>query len=222
MRFELSGTEAMTIELHGTLAAADARHFLAPARLEPTPLPSLTPGEPSRIEVDLLLFEMRGIGVTGLPGPRFNYREALWRIGVLHEGAPAWLSVCCDLDHALVRTGGALAIRYPVRKATLSLTDTSPAWTARIEAQQGTLDTTVRVSDDVAPVHPPRPMLVQDGDHVYRIPWTEDAAPFRRHATAEIQGDLAEKTLGASLRWDPTALVHRGRVHHCSVARKLR
>lgn len=67
-----------------------------------------------------------------------------------------------------------MAIRYPVRKATLSLSDTSPAWPAHIEAQQGTLDATVRVSDDVAPVHPPRPMLVQDGDHVYRIPWTED------------------------------------------------
>lgn len=219
MRFELSGTEAITIELHGTLSTADARPFLAAARLEPTPP---TPGKEGRIEANLLLFEMRGLGMTGLPGPRFNYREALWRIGVLHQGAPAWLSVCCDLDHALVRAAGAMVIRYPVRKATLSLSDAGAAWTARIQASTGTLDTSVHISDDVAPVHPARPMLVHDAGHVYRIPWNEDAAPFRRHATAEIQGDLAAKTLGASLRWEPGAMVHRGRVHHCGIARRLR
>src|SRR4051812_25888481 len=107
MRFELSGVEAVTLELRGSLAAEDARRLLSAARLDPAPY------APGRVEVGLLVFEMRGLGLRGVPGPRFDYREALWRVGVLHEGERGWLGFCCDIDHALVRRAGALVIRYP-------------------------------------------------------------------------------------------------------------
>jgi hypothetical protein len=215
MRLELRGTEARTIELRGSLSPDDARRLLAATRLAPEPA-----GD--RVAVSLLLFDMRALALRGVPGPRFDYGEALWRVGVLHDGRPSWLGVTCDLDHPLVRRTGALLVRYPVREARFAFDDRGDPWTARVEAGARSLDVTVRVRADEAPIEPPRPMLVPAGERLYRIPWEEEPAPFRRHASAEVRGALGEVTLGASLRWDEAAMVHRGRVHRCGVAGRLR
>lgn len=211
MRFELRGTEALTIELKGTLDVAEARELAGAARLDFELDPE------GRVVVGLLLFDMRGLGARGLPGPRFDYREALWRLGVVRDGAPSWLGVCCDIDHPIVRRTGALLVRYPVREASFVFED----WTARVEAREGSLQVTARPAADEAPVVAPRPTFVRAGEQLYRIPWREEPAPFRRHASASVSGALGATTMGGSLRWEPAAMVHRGRVHRCGLAARV-
>jgi len=215
MRLELRGTEARTIELAGSLSADDARRLLAATGLAPEPA-----GD--RVAVSLLLFDMRALAPRGLPGPRFDYGEALWRVGALRSGCPSWLGVTCDIDHPLVRRTGALLVRYPVRDARFAFDDRGDPWTARVEARAGSLEVTARVSADEAAVEAPRPIYVPAGERLYRIPWDEEPAPFRRHALAEVRGALGEATLGGSLRWEAAAVVHRGRVHRCGVAGRVR
>jgi hypothetical protein len=211
MRFELGGTEVVTFELRGSLAAAEARRLAAPAGLDPELR------EDGRAVVSLLLLEMRGLGLRGVPGPRFDYGEALWRLGVVRAGRASWLGIACDLDHPLVRWTGARLIRYPVRAAAFAF----EAWTARVTTEAGALLVSAPPADEEAPVEPPRPLLVHDGARLYRIPWDEEPAPFRRHAQATVSGDLATATLGASLRWEAAAVVHRGRGHRCGLAGRV-
>jgi hypothetical protein len=205
---ELRGTEAFTVELTGTLAVDDARALAAslPLALRPD----------GRAEVGLLLFQMRGLGLGALPGPRLDYGEALWRLGVIVDGAPGWFGLCCDIDHPLVRRTGALLVRYPVRAARFAFD--AEAGSAQVDAAAGTLRVTADLTAEAPAAEPPRPLLVRDGGRLFRIPWKEEPAPFRRRATASVRGALGERTLAPSLGWDAAALVHRGRVHRCGLA----
>jgi hypothetical protein len=207
-RFELRGTEAFTVELSGALSLDDARPLAGTLPLAPRP--------DGRAEVSLLLFRMRGLGVDGLPGPRFDYGEALWRLGVSLDGAPSWLGLCCDIDHPLVRRTGALLVRYPVRAARFAFD--AEAGSVRVDAPEGTLHVTTASTAEEPAAAPPRPLVVRDDERLYRIPWREDPAPYRRRATAAVSGRLGASTLAPSLTWDAAALVHRGRVHRCGLA----
>lgn len=211
MRFELSGTEAHTIECEGVLAP-DAARALVPAALE------LREREDG-IEVGLLCFAMHGLGASQPVriGPRFDYGEALWRIGVLWQGAPAWFAVVCDLDRPLVRGLGAWLVRYPVRPATIVV----DAARAIVAASGAALEVKAEPTDARPDPVSLRPLFVAHRDAVWRIPWREDPAPHRRSATIRVEDDgLANTTMGARVRWDPHGLVHRGRVHHCGIAHR--
>jgi hypothetical protein len=210
MRFELSGTEAHTIECEGVLAR-DAARTLVPGELE---LATREDG----VGVGLLCFAMHGLGAAQpvRVGPRFDYGEALWRVGVMWQGAPAWFAVVCDLDRPIVRGLGAWLVRYPVRTATIVV----DAARAVVAAERRALEVLAEPTEHRPEAVPPRPLLVAHRDALLRIPWREDPAPHRRRATIRIEDDgLARKTMGARVRWDPHGLVHRGRIHHCGIAR---
>lgn len=209
-RFELRGTESFTVELTGALALDEARPLAGSLPLAPRP--------DGLAEVSLLLFRMRGLGVRGLPGPRFDYGEALWRLGVSLDGAPSWLGLCCDLDHPLVRRVGARMVRYPVREARLAFDP--EAGSVRVDAPAGALHVTTEITAEEPAAVPPRPLVVRDDGRLYRIPWREEPAPYRRRATAAVHGPLGALTLAPSLTWDAAALVHRGRVHRCGLAER--
>src|SRR4051812_1780527 len=122
MRIELRGTEVATIEVTGSLPAEPARVLAGGTSIE------LDMDDDGGVRVSLLLFHMRGLAPWGLSGVGIDYREALWRVGVLHRSRPSWLVVRCDVDHAVVRASGARLLRYPMRPATLSLEHDDPAW----------------------------------------------------------------------------------------------
>ena len=184
------------------------------------PLVGLEPREDDDgdVEVGLLVFGMRGLALRGGPGPGLDYREALWRIGIVMDGEPGWLAHTCDLDRSLVRFFGRRLIRYPARAASIEVDQTDAHWRLSIRAA-GSFRADVELTGEEPDPEPPRRVMVRDRGRLYAVPWAEDPAPFRRRAVVAVADEgLSAATLGAAVRWQPDALVHRGRIHHCGFA----
>jgi hypothetical protein len=209
MRTFLSGTEEHTLELGVSLDAARARELAGAL------VPDLADG---RGRGDVLFFAMRRLGVTGVPLARFDYGEALFRLSVIWQGQPAWLALACDLDRKVIQLLGRWLVRYPVRAARFELAATHFAVTAGSEA----LVVDAEPGDREPAAEPARPLIVRAGEQLYRIPWREDPAPWRRIARCTPQAaDLAHATFGTDVTFDATGVVHRGRVHRCGIARRV-
>lgn len=211
---ELRGEEAATLELEGTLAPGDARGKV-PATLE-------LEERDGRAVVGLLMFQMKGLRPAVMPGPAFDYAEALWRIGVVLNGVPAWFAVACDLDHPMVRRLGRWMIRYPTRQASMHGAAGDPAtWT--VLGNGAAFRATAWSKGEDVPAVAPRRALVGSATALYEVPWREEPAPWRRAAKVEVIDDaLTVATLGGVVRWAGEGLLHRGRIHRCGLARKLR
>lgn len=204
----LSGTEALTLELDGTIDATDARR-LVPAAFEL---------DGTEVEVNLLIFRMKSLAVDAVPKVGLDYSEALWRVAIRHDSAPAWYAAACDLDHPFVRLAGKRLIRYPVRHAAFELTDRY----CRIRA--GAIDFELRI-DEPAEEFAPRParrIFTSTHRTHYEIPWAEaPATSHRLAAIAEVGGVLGRRTFGESLVWSDRARVLEGRTHRCGLARRV-
>lgn len=208
---ELRGEERITLELTGALPEAQARRHV-PARF------ALETREGEAV-VGLLCFQMKGLKLLGVPGPAFDYSEALWRIGVVEQGQPGWFAVACDLDHRLVRALGRQLIRYPTRAGALSWSGGEET-TFGVAGEHGGLRLRARASGENLDPVPPRRAFVGNAS-LYEVPWREDPAPYRRAAALEVLDDaLTRATLG-EVRWEPSALLHRGRIHRCGFAHRL-
>lgn len=209
---ELKGQETATLELRGALALADARAKV-PATLELEEVDG-------RAVVGLLLFQMKGLKAVGVPGPSFDYAEALWRVGVVVAGRPAWFAVACDLDHGLVRTLGRWMIRYPTRAASVDWAAGDPV-TVTVLGNGAALRVSAWSKEGEVAAVPPRRALVGSASALYEVPWNEEPAPWRRAAAVEVIDDaLTVATLGV-VRWSRDGLLHRGRIHRCGFARRL-
>jgi hypothetical protein len=209
MRTFLSGTEVHTLEL-GLSIDPDRARSLA-GELEP----DLAGGHGRG---DVLFFAMRRLGVTGVPLVRFSYGEALFRLSVTWQGQPAWLALACDLDRKMIQVLGRWLVRYPVRPASFELDAAHFA----VRAADGALVVDTEAQDESPEALPPRPLLVRVDSALYRIPWREDPAPWRRTARC-MPGDdaLAQATFGGAVTFDATGTLHRGRVHRCGIARRV-
>lgn len=209
---ELRGTEAVTIELGGTLAPA----AVAPV-LRDSGLGAEQDGD--GVRVSLLLFRMQGLHLRGLPRPAFHYGEALWRVGVRHRDRLAWLAVACDLDSAWIRWSGARLCRYPVRRARFVFAAEAHTHQVALDGDWGGLAVRATCGTHQPPPEPPRPLLVYAAARLYRIPWNEEPAPYRRVADLQsCTGTGIAETFHGPVSWQPTALVHHGRIHRCGVA----
>jgi hypothetical protein len=167
---------------------------------------------PDGTRVGVLFFAMRGLRFKGMPGPGFDYREALWR---KREDDGAWLAVACDLDSALVRAFGRRIVRYPARKASFD-----GQW--KVLTDRGELSASAHANDEHPDPVPPRRTIVREGDRAWEIPW-EEIPGERSLAGVEILSDtLSEPTFGARVKWSSTGLVHRGRIHMCGFASEIR
>jgi hypothetical protein len=209
MRTFLSGREEHTLELGLSLDAARARELAGP--LEPELVAGSARG-------DVLFFAMRGLGVTGVPLARFDYGEALFRLAVVWNGAPAWLALACDLDRKIIQVLGRWLVRYPVRPARFELAEAHFA----VAAGENDLVVDATPGDHEPEAVPPRPLIVRAGEQLYRIPWREDPAPWRRLASCTPHSTtLARATFGGDVTFDASGVVHRGRVHRCGIARRV-
>ncbi len=210
MRTIVEGVERFTVELSGSADPALAAALPPGVEAEENP--------DGTVPVNVLFFWMDGLRPRALPGPRLDYHEALFRVGVRHEGAAAWLSVACDLDSAFVRATGAALIRYPVRAARLSVDPHRVA----VETPRGTLVAEIEETEEALEAPPPRVALTRKGETLYRIPWEEVAPPHCRAARVRIlQDTLSEATFGVPVRYAGRALSMQGRVHRCGVAGAL-
>jgi hypothetical protein len=206
----LFGTEAQTLEIGLSLDPDHACALAGPA-LEPLV-------EAGGARGDVLLFTMRGLHLYGLPRPRFDYTEALFRLAVHFGDDLAWLGLACDLDTGTMRRLGRWLVRYPVRPAVFEL----DAERFAVTAAEARLEVHATPTEDEPDAVPARPLLVRDGAHLYRIPWREEPAPWRRTATCRVVDDgLAQLTFGVPVRFEPLGLVHRGRIHHCGLANRV-
>lgn len=209
---ELRGTEAWTLELTGRLPRAAVETMAAGLPLRETA---------EGVEVGLLLLGMRGLRPTRWPMPGFDYGEALWRIGVDLDDVPGWLGHTCDLDRPLVGVMGRVLVRYPTRRATIEHDDDGERWRISVQAAGAQLTVEATHGDEVPPAVRPRPIVVGRGGRWHRIPWREDPASWRRIASVHVVEDgLVPATLGAPARWGSEAVLHRGRVHRCGIARR--
>ncbi|MEW5851713.1 MAG: hypothetical protein AB2A00_23185 [Myxococcota bacterium] len=210
---ELVGTEELTLEISGRVPEDEARKRV-PSEL---PLEIHDGG----VSVMVLLFSMRGLHARLTLLPRFNYGEALWRIGVRFHDEPAWFSPACDIDNPLIRAMGARVVRYPVREARIVLREARGVH-AHVDTAEGALTASATpLTGSLPPTHP-RPQLVGSSGNLFRIPWGEEPAPFRRHATVSVgDASLAVRTLGGPIRWDAVGVIHKGRMHHCGPARRV-
>ena len=213
MLFELRGTEALTVEVGANLPVASARELW--------PWNFTLEQRDGRAVASLLFFRMRGLRLRGLPAPRFDYWEALWRLGIIWDGVPAWFGCACDLDHPLARWVGRRLVRYPVREATFSHAEREESCAVTVTVSGLSLALGATFGDVVAPV-PARRLIVRDRDAFYEIPWEEEPASFHRHAEISIlDAALAQQTLGRGASFDRVGAVHRGRLHRCGLARRL-
>jgi len=211
---ELSGTEAWTLELSGRVPRAAVEGVAAGLPLHETA---------EGVEVGLLVFGMQGLRPTRVPAPGFDYGEALWRIGVELDDVPGWLGHTCDLDRALVAALGRVLVRYPARRARVEHQDDGECWQVTVAAAGARLAVEATPGDDVPPAVRPRPIVVRSGTRWFRIPWREDPASWRRVATIDVREDgLSAPTLGGAVQWAAEAVLHRGRVHRCGMARRWR
>ena len=200
MKTFLRGTEALTLEVGVSIPEAAAR-ALVPERFDVEPRASL------------LLFKMSELAASFFPLVKFDYAEALWRVSIRRDGAPAWFAVKCDLDHPVVRAMGARLVRYPTRAA--RIVGSEGRWSVR--AGDAALE--LRVSDEDAASPPPlRRVFVPGG---YEIPWDEVPPSRARSARITVGDDaLLRATFGEGAKLDTTGIVHRGRIHMCGFARR--
>lgn len=204
MRTILRGIESETLELDGVLS--NAPPMTLPAPLEPASDPPA---------VNVLFFAMHGLGMRGVPWPAFDYTEALWRMAVRFENAPAWLAIACDIDRPFVRALGRRIVRYPTREARFG-----KRWSVDVKGDRFEASVVEGTASPAA--HAARRTFVRDAGRLYEIPWEELAAPERRVAQVQIASDsLGERTFGARVTWSPSGLVLRGRTHMCGVARAV-
>ncbi|MHB8417748.1 MAG: YqjF family protein [Myxococcales bacterium] len=213
MAFELHGTEVLTIELSGSLPVEQALELTRDGLgLE------LREG---RAVVSLLVFHMHGLRGGALPAPSFDYWEALWRVGVLWDGRPAWFGCACDLDHPLVAWAGRRLVRYPVRRASFSHADAETSCAVTVTVSGLSLNLGATCGEPIAAA-PPRRLLVRSGGSLYEIPWDERPASYRRHAEIDVtDSSLAHATFGRGASFERVGVVHRGREHRCGLARRL-
>ena len=214
----LSGTEAISVELAASIAPSAVEALLGTV---PEPL-SVQRDEAGCGSLSVLVLEMRGLGLAW-PLPTFDYREVLYRLGVMADGAPAWLALRCDLDRALVRAAAGAMIRYPVRRAAIEIDHSDDQiCTFRSVTDGDSLSATLRLEATGAPpaVTLPRRTFVVDRGDIFEVPWDERAAPRRSHARVrEAQTSACCAVFGGPVVFDERAVVHRGRTHFCGAAR---
>lgn len=207
----LRGTEALTVELDGRLDLARAKSLVGPG-LEPEPVDGAA-------LVNLFAFQMEGMSVRGVPGPRLDYGELLWRIAVRHSDQPAWLCIACDIDTMIVRALGAVLVRYPVREARI---DVGERRLAGVDPEDDRLVLQLERRESAVADVASRAMLVRSRGALYRIPWGAGVAPERWNADVRVEhASLARKTFDADVAWSSVARLMRARPHECGIARPV-
>lgn len=195
----LEGTEAVSIELEGSLDPAATEAFAKTLPLAPDG------------RMSILILAMRGLRLRGaklLPG--LDYHEVLHRISVVADGAPAWLAMRCDLDRALVRRTATRVIRYPVYHARIDIDD--------LRVRSDAIDVRLRAGDEAMPHAVRRTFTMQRG-RLYEIPWDEKLTTTPRSATVdEIDTRGCNGVFRGPIAIDERAIVHRGRRHFCATA----
>ncbi|HUB06507.1 MAG TPA: hypothetical protein VMB50_05885 [Myxococcales bacterium] len=210
---ELYGTEALTVELSGSLPQDTARELTKDGLVLET--------RENRAVASLLIFRMNALRGPLLPIPRFDYWEALWRVGIVWDGRPAWFGCACDLDHPFVAWAGRALVRYPVRRASFDSAEAEASCAVTVTASGLSLHLGATCGEPVAAA-PPRRLIVRAHGSLYEIPWEERPASYRRHAEIDVtDSSLAHATFGRGASFERVGVVHRGREHRCGLAQRL-
>jgi hypothetical protein len=212
----LSGTEILALEIEGALEGGVGEELV-----RTSPPFAVERDAEGRARVAILALSMKGLKTSGVPGPRFDYLEVLYRLGIVFEGHRAWLAVRCDIDRGLVRSMARAIIKYPVRAATIAIADDGKGGLT-VDAGDALR---LRASyEDGAPAPDPvkpRRTFVAHRGRLYEVPWDELPAP-RRASVAIGSIDVADGgVFGSEIAFAPSGVAHWGRTHICGPARAV-
>jgi hypothetical protein len=203
--YRFRGRERITIELDG---AFDPAGLAVPAGVELDP-----PEGPARVR--LFAFFVEGIRIAGVPLLRASYAEVLWRVAVRADGGPAWWALCCDLGAIGPRFAARRWVRYPVRAADVEVVEDR----VRVAAAGGG-ELAIAVGAAGAPAGVEQRPLITGLDAAWVVPWGDDGGDAHIAPVSVERDELSQITVGAEVRWSPTAVVRRGREHRCGTARR--
>ncbi len=219
--YRFRGRERVTVEIDG---AFDPAGLAVPAGVE-------LERSDGAARVRLFAFFVEGIRITGVPLVRASYAEVLWRVAVRaaidrasgepagedarSEIVPAWWAIRCDLGARGPRFAARRWVRYPVHAAEVEVAEERVRVAA---AAGGELAIAIGAAGAAAAIEQ-RP-LITGLDAAWAVPWGDDGGEAVEAAVSVERDTLSAVTLGAEVRWSPTALVRRGREHRCGTARR--
>lgn len=166
-----------------------------------------------RAVLGLLFFQMSGLSLYEVGWPSFSYQEVLWRLGVVHNGAPAWFGVRCGIDRRLVREAARVLFRYPV-------------YPERFTVEEGPTSTRIGWSDqEIVASAPqrssqeaPRRLFVAQHQTLYEVFWAERPATRCEQVEVSVCASLPKIK---EIAWNPLGRLYRGRTHICGIARAV-
>jgi len=213
-RILFRGRERVSFEVEGAVDAERAARLVG-SRV------SILPDAEGQATVGLLVFRCEGLKVRGVPGPGLNYGEALWRLKVMHEGAPAWAVVRCDLDNPLVVMGDSVLVRYPVCRSRFAFREDDGRFEVTVRSPHDSLLMRARPIEEGRDEEGVIPILVPRGPRLYRVPWGDTLAPVAVAARFTIEEDVSRALFGEAIRWRDRGRALRGRTHACGIARQV-
>ncbi len=211
---QFRGREDVTLELDGTCEGAALSWS-----------PVFEPEcEGGRLRVNLCVLRLFDLGVRGLPGPRFDYVEALWRVRGRWRSAPAWLVLRCDVWPTVPRWLAAILDRYETRapeRFSVEGDARGLAVTLRADGHDFSLQTSAE-GQTASALSSGLSLLTLRGGAVHHIPWQDDAtAEATSYACTVRDEGLGRASLGATVEWAPRAVVSWARVHACAPAYRV-
>ena len=206
--YAMEGLEALSLELFATLSAYDAAARTSP--LDPVV------DSNGRASASLIIFQMRGLRLWGLPG--VDYFEALWRVKVKFQNAPAWLAVACDIDKPLPRAAAGRLVRYPTRAAEIACVESGESLSASVGAG---FEAQLTQTGSLASA-PALPLVVAIGRQIFTVPFgSKTGRGLVKCDVALTRDALWKKTFGPSARIS-SALLQWDRPHECGLAKPVR
>jgi hypothetical protein len=164
-------------------------------------------------QVQVYVFSMVGLSAWGI-GPRWSYREALWRYRARESGRGVWVNLRCDLDAPLVRLVARPLMRYQTEHAHIEL---APG--VEVRATEGRLAYHVTGQAAEPYAYAPRAMLTWFEQRLYELPWGVEAPRSVDALQISVEEDsLSARVFGGSVTWARAARL-RDRPHACGLAR---
>ncbi len=205
MKIRLYGKEEMTMTLHGWIPATENKKIDDNTSF-------LNVGD--MIPVQLQLSRVCTSGFSGLPQFSINYDEAVWRIGVVHNGINGWMIESYNTNHNWLRRVSNILFNYNVKKAHFSFLEKRKSIiTDHYINNKGGMKCHIEIGKESERNLDKEPVYIYSSTGMKLINYKEDLPEFRRESVVEIvKDDISSKIFGVKVNWEKDCLVQRGRI----------
>lgn len=171
-----------------------------------------------RIPVQLQLSRVCTSGFSTIPHLSINFDEAVWRIGVVHNGINGWLVESYDTNHNWLRRLSNIMFRYNVKKARFSFLEKRKSIiTDHYVSKKGGMKCHIEIGPESSYSVATEPVFINSSAGFRELKYKDDGAKFCRESVVEIVKDeISSKIFGTKVEWDKECLVQRGRICYYS------